>query len=102
PLLEKLVKEVDCVPYPIVLLARLHRRGESLAQLIERLAEEQSSCLDMCDPSRYRSVDDSIRLSLNSPSMRSNPLALRLLSTMALFPDGVLSSVLASTTAMAK
>ncbi|KZO91495.1 hypothetical protein CALVIDRAFT_521555 [Calocera viscosa TUFC12733] len=86
--LEELLGLLDGLPLAINLMAN---RGQVMkpAQLIDTYRHERTSLLSRGKAGRLTSVQVSIELSVNSPSMQSNPDALRLLSLLCLLPDGI-------------
>jgi hypothetical protein len=62
---------------------------ETPMALLERWDSEYTSMLTRGRKHRLSSLDISIKVSLDSPSMRSNPDAQDLLGLLALLPDGV-------------
>ena len=96
--LEDLLRAVDCIPQPVVLLASYGHREFSTSKLLEIWHERQTRFLD--DGSDRRSnLDVSIRISLESPMMVARPDALLLLSVIAYLPDNILYDNLESVAA---
>jgi hypothetical protein len=88
--LDQLLKKVDYVPLAVSLLARRCQiGGESTATLCSRWEREHTELLKLGGREPNDNVNVSIKLSLDSPLMRSNRNALRLLSIVSYLPAGV-------------
>lgn len=86
--LDDLLRAVDCVPLPVVLLASYGQRGFSTSKLLEIWNEKQTRLLDD-GVDRLSNLDISLRISLDSPPMKARPDALMLLSMIAHLPGGI-------------
>ncbi|KZT51077.1 hypothetical protein CALCODRAFT_153190 [Calocera cornea HHB12733] len=86
--LADLLRGLDGLPLAINLMAH---RGQNMSPtlLVDTYTRIKTSLLTRGQPTRLTSLQFSIELSLNSPSMKSAPNALRLLSLMCLLPDGI-------------
>ncbi|KAJ7027758.1 P-loop containing nucleoside triphosphate hydrolase protein [Mycena alexandri] len=83
----KLLALTDHLPLAISLMANL-ASFDGCNTVLERWNSETTSLLsDGAD--KLSNLDTSIMISLTSPRMKSNPNALKVLSLMALLPDGV-------------
>ncbi|EJD36521.1 hypothetical protein AURDEDRAFT_174388 [Auricularia subglabra TFB-10046 SS5] len=92
PYLNSLLDDLGNVPLAVVLMANL-AQYEAPAVLLTRWNELRTQMLTRDDGDhRHSSLDASIRLSLLSPRMTAQPDAARLLSLLALLPDGVFDS----------
>ena len=88
--LGRLLKMVDCVLLAISLLARRCQiTGESAATLCDRWEKEHTELLGLGGHEADDNIDISIKLSLDSPLMRNNHNALRLLSVASYLPTGI-------------
>jgi len=88
--LDNLLMMVDCVPLALSLLARRCQiMGESAASLCSRWEREHIELLKLGGVEADDNIDISIKLSLDSPLMRGNGNALRLLSVVSHFPAGI-------------
>jgi hypothetical protein len=88
--LDQLLKMVDYVPLAVSLLARRCQMGrESAATLCSRWEREHTELLKLGGREPNDNIDVSIKLSLDSPLMRSNHNALRLLSVVSYLPIGI-------------
>ena len=88
--LDRLLKLVDCVPLAVSLLARRCQiTGESAQSLCDRWEKEHTELLKLGGHEPDDNIDISIKLSLESPLMRSNDNALRLLSVVSYLPAGI-------------
>jgi tetratricopeptide (TPR) repeat protein len=95
--LEELLTALDCVPLAVTLIAYVGRSSRlSASELLASWKSEQTKLLDLGSPDRLRSVDHSIRLSLESTTMKSSPVALQLLSIVAMLPGGAVLRTLPS------
>ncbi|KAF9058186.1 hypothetical protein BJ165DRAFT_1334489 [Panaeolus papilionaceus] len=85
----RLVEAVDGLPLAVTLLANLAAvEGETTASLWARWQQENTSMVENgCG--RLNSLDASIKMSLSSQSMGSDPGALPLLSLLCMLPDGM-------------
>ncbi|KAG8959058.1 hypothetical protein FRC03_008514 [Tulasnella sp. 419] len=88
PNLQELLRELDCVPLAITLMAKLAEVGESITELLSQWNLEQVKLLSQPSGDRTNSIDVSIRLSLTSSSVRSNADAIPLLGVLARLPGG--------------
>jgi hypothetical protein len=88
--LDNLLKMVDCVPLAVSLLARRCQiTGESAASLCSRWEREHIELLKLGGGEADDNIDISIKLSLDSPLMRGNGNALRLLGVVSHLPAGI-------------
>jgi tetratricopeptide (TPR) repeat protein len=88
--LDRLLQMVDCMPLAVSLLARRCQiTGESAVTLCNRWEKEHTELLKLGGGEPDNNIDISIKLSLNSPLMRGNDNALRLLSVVSYLPAGV-------------
>ncbi|KAJ7737762.1 hypothetical protein B0H16DRAFT_1762313 [Mycena metata] len=86
-IVNKLLALTDHLPLAISLMANL-ASFDGCETVLERWNSETTSLLsDGAD--KLSNLDTSIMISLTSPRMKSNPNALKVLSVMALLPDGV-------------
>ncbi|KZV59882.1 hypothetical protein PENSPDRAFT_694758 [Peniophora sp. CONT] len=87
---ERLIKAVDLVPLAVTLLAQL-ALTESSEVLWGRWALEQTSLLQTSRGSEHRlnSVERSVGLSLSSPMLRDNTVALNFFSVLCTLPQGL-------------
>ncbi|KAG8959060.1 hypothetical protein FRC03_008516 [Tulasnella sp. 419] len=88
PKLPELLRELDCVPLAITLMARLAEVGEAITELLSQWKQEQVRLLSQPGGDRTSSIEVSIRLSLTSLPVRMNPDAIPLLSILARLPGG--------------
>ncbi|KAG8957004.1 hypothetical protein FRC03_010633 [Tulasnella sp. 419] len=86
--LRTLLQKLDCMPLAITLMAKLPEAGETVGDLLEQWKSERTRLLDKPGGDRRNSIEVSIKLSLESRSVQSNPDALRLLSVLAMLPAG--------------
>ncbi|KAG8953586.1 hypothetical protein FRC03_011713 [Tulasnella sp. 419] len=86
--LDTLLKELDCVPLAVTLMARLAEAGEQPSELLTQWRSERTKLLDQPDGDRRNSIEVSIKLSLESRLVKSNPDAINLLSVIAVLPAG--------------
>ncbi|KAG8921473.1 hypothetical protein FRC02_000220 [Tulasnella sp. 418] len=86
--LRTLLQKLDCMPLAITLMAKLSEGGETVADLLEQWKSERTRLLDQPGGDRRNSIEVSIKLSLESCSVKGNPDALRLLSVLAMLPAG--------------
>ena len=88
--LDLLLKMVDYVPLAVSLLARRCQiTSESAATLCSRWEKEHTELLKLGGGEPDNNIDISIKLSLDSPLMRNNPNALRLLRVVSYLPAGI-------------
>jgi len=88
--LDHLLKLVDCVPLAVNLLARRCQITEENAQVLcDRWEKKHTELLKPGGHEPNDNIDISIKLSLESPLMRSNENALRLLSVVSYLPAGI-------------
>lgn len=86
--LDRLLEAVDCLPLAVILLASQAEALPSLTNLWLRWRTERTALLQRSGgQTRLTSLEVSISLSLESPRMHSP--ARRLLSVLALLPDGL-------------
>ncbi|KAG8940031.1 hypothetical protein FRC03_005821, partial [Tulasnella sp. 419] len=83
-----LLRALDCVPLAVTLMARLAEAGEQPSELLTQWRSERTKLLDQPEGDRRNSIEVSIKLSLDSRLMRSNPDAVALLSVIAVLPAG--------------
>ncbi|KAG8952572.1 hypothetical protein FRC03_012070 [Tulasnella sp. 419] len=88
PELRGLLKTLDCVPLAITLMAKLSRAGETISELLDQWKSERTRLLDEPGGDRRNSIEVSIKLSLDSRSVKGNPDAIRLLSVLAMLTAG--------------
>ncbi|KAG8927915.1 hypothetical protein FRC02_007610 [Tulasnella sp. 418] len=88
PHLPELLRELDCMPLAITLMAKLAEVGETVQELLSQWRQEQVKLLSRPDGDRRSSIEVSIRLSLMSSSVRTNTDAIALLSVLARLPGG--------------
>ncbi|KAG8919842.1 hypothetical protein FRC02_001340 [Tulasnella sp. 418] len=88
PELRTLLQTLDCMPLAITLMAKLSEDGETVGDLLEQWRSERTRLLDQPGGDRRNSIEVSIKLSLESRSVKGNPDALRLLSVLAMLPAG--------------
>ena len=96
--LDDLLHALDYVPLAVTLIARL---GFSYTpgDLLKKWEKEKTQLLSHPDDQgRLTNVDKSISISIQSPRMQSIPVALNLLSILALLPGGVHSDDLVKIT----
>jgi tetratricopeptide (TPR) repeat protein len=86
--LDELLLALDSVPLVINLIATVGQIGLMPSELLKCWQTERTALLEV-SPDRLKSVDISIRVSLNSTPMLHNPDALTLLSILALLPGGI-------------
>ena len=88
--LDRLLKQVDCVPLAVNLLARRCQiTGQSAEVLCVGWEKERTELLKLGEHEPDDNIEISIKLSLESPLMRSNHNALRLLSIVSHLPPGI-------------
>ncbi|KAG8931309.1 hypothetical protein FRC02_002905 [Tulasnella sp. 418] len=88
PELRTLLQKLDCMPLAITLMAKLSEAGETVSDLLEQWKSERTRLLDQPGGDRRNSIEVSIKLSLDSRSVKGNPDAIRLLSVLAMLPAG--------------
>ncbi|KAG8940820.1 hypothetical protein FRC03_005074, partial [Tulasnella sp. 419] len=93
--LDTLLKELDCVPLAVTLMARLAEAGEQPSDLLIQWRSERTKLLDQPDGDRRNSIEVSIKLSLESRLVKSNPDAINLLGAIAVLPSGAALSRIA-------
>ncbi|KAG8919972.1 hypothetical protein FRC02_001245 [Tulasnella sp. 418] len=93
--LDTLLKELDCVPLAVTLMARLAEAGEQPSELLTQWRSERTKLLDQPDGDRRNSIEVSIKLSLESRLVKSNPDAINLLGAIAVLPAGAALSRIA-------
>lgn len=86
--LEELLQLVDMVPLAVTLLASVAQTGESISNLRRAWEKERTAIISDGSSNKNTNIEVSIKLSLNSSVVRSNPRASRLLTLLCLFPDG--------------
>ena len=88
--LDRLLKRVDYMPLAVSLLARRCQiTGESATTLCNRWEEGRTELLNLGGREPDENIDISIKLSLDSPLVQSNPNTLRLLSIVSYLPAGI-------------
>ena len=88
--LDHLLEMVDYVPLAVSLLARRCQiAGESVPTLCDQWEKEHTELLKLGEREANDNIDISIKLSLDSPLMRNNHNALRLLSVVSYLPTGI-------------
>ena len=88
--LDHLLEMVDYVPLAVSLLARRCQiAGESVTTLCDQWEKEHTELLKLGEREANDNIDISIKLSLDSPLMRNNHNALRLLSVVSYLPTGI-------------
>ncbi|KZT56066.1 hypothetical protein CALCODRAFT_550861 [Calocera cornea HHB12733] len=89
PKLDQLLARLDGLPLAIRLMARQARLNQrSPAQLLEDYDVEATRLLKAREGGKENSLEMTLRLSLECPSMAQEPKALQLLSVLCLLPDG--------------
>jgi tetratricopeptide (TPR) repeat protein len=89
-LLDQLLGEMDGLPLAITLLAEAARTEFGLDVLSRRWQQEKTELLRRGSANdRMLSLNVSVMVSVNSPQMKGNQVALRLLSALSLLPDGL-------------
>ncbi|KAG8927272.1 hypothetical protein FRC02_008336 [Tulasnella sp. 418] len=88
PHLPELLRELDCMPLAITLMAKLAEVGETIMGLLSQWRREQVKLLSQPGGDRTSSIEVSIRLSLMSSPVRMNEDAIPLLSVLARLPGG--------------
>jgi tetratricopeptide (TPR) repeat protein len=87
--LDDLLRSLDLLPLAITLIASVGQSGQlTPSELLLCWKEEQTKLLDLGPTDRLKSIEYTIRLSLQSPAMKSAPDAFRLLSIIAMLPSG--------------
>jgi hypothetical protein len=86
--LDSLLRLVDMVPLAVVLMASIAQSGESVSNLRLAWEKEQTAMLSDGSSGKATNIEISIKISLDSRLIRSNPMTLRLLSLICLLPDG--------------
>ena len=86
--LDELLQALDCIPLAVNLVARVSRAGLLPLELLGSFRRTGTSLFELA-PDRHNSVDVSIRLSLESKRVASNPDAIELLSLLSLLPGGI-------------
>jgi len=82
-LVDDLLRALDCLPLAVTLLAQLVRQGEDIETLHRRWTVQKTSLLNIGDDDRHYSLDKSIKLSLESPPMKKDLCADRLLRVLS-------------------
>ncbi|KAG8946329.1 hypothetical protein FRC03_001422 [Tulasnella sp. 419] len=88
PGLTTLLEKLDCMPLAITLMAKLSEAGETISDLLEQWKLERTKLLDQPGGDRRNSIEVSIKLSLDSRSVKGNSDAIGLLSVLAMLPAG--------------
>ncbi|KAG8927271.1 hypothetical protein FRC02_008335 [Tulasnella sp. 418] len=88
PHLPELLRELDCMPLAITLMAKLAEVGETITELLSQWKQEQVKLLSQPGGDRTSSIEVSIRLSLMISPVRMNADAIPLLSVLARLPGG--------------
>ncbi|KAG8910755.1 hypothetical protein FRC02_007025, partial [Tulasnella sp. 418] len=88
PNLPELLRELDCMPLAITLMAKLAEVGETITELLSQWRQEQVKLLSQPGGDRTSSIEVSIHLSLMSSPLRTNADAIPLLSVLAKLPGG--------------
>jgi tetratricopeptide (TPR) repeat protein len=89
-LLDRLLGEMDGLPLAITLLAEAAKTEPGLDVLAKRWQNEKASLLQRGSANdRLLSLNVSVMVSINSPMMKNNQPARRLLSALSLLPDGL-------------
>lgn len=93
---DELLQALDCLPLAVALLAQLVRQGESIETLHRRWTFQKTELLTISpgNADRLFSLDASIKLSLDSAPMETDPNAKRLLRVLSYLPNGVPSGSL--------
>jgi tetratricopeptide (TPR) repeat protein len=87
--LDDLLIALDFVPLAVTLMAAVGKSSKlAPSDLLKSWQKEQTSLLDLGPSDRLKSVDYSIRLSLQGAAMTSKPEALQMLSVLAMLPRG--------------
>jgi tetratricopeptide (TPR) repeat protein len=95
--LDDLIQALDSVPLAITLVASVGQSCQlSPWELLESWEKEQTKLLDLGPTDRLKSIDYSIRVSLQSTAMKKTPEALQLLSIVAMLPGGAVLRTLPS------
>jgi tetratricopeptide (TPR) repeat protein len=87
--LDNLLLALDYIPLAIILVATIGRVSRMSPSLLLEGWEKERTTLLTVSNHRLKSVDVSIRLSLESSPVRLNPDAVELLSVAAMLPNGV-------------
>jgi tetratricopeptide (TPR) repeat protein len=101
--LDALLSALDCVPLAVTLLGQVAQYGdESLESLKERWIESKTDLLKLSGhpDDREASVGASVETSLQSPAIKNQQYAKRLLSIIAYLPEGVLLTYMGSLSAI--
>ncbi|KAG8914447.1 hypothetical protein FRC02_004993 [Tulasnella sp. 418] len=86
--LDTLLKELDCMPLAVTLMARLAFDGETPSDLLYQWKEERTALLDQSGGDRGNSIEVSIKLSIMSNSVKNCPGGIAFLSILAKLPAG--------------
>ncbi|KAG8933321.1 hypothetical protein FRC03_011887 [Tulasnella sp. 419] len=92
PQLRTLLQKLDCMPLAITLMAKLSETGEPISELLEQWKSERTKLVNQPGGDRRNSIEVSIKLSLESRSVKGSPDAIRLLSVLAMLPAGAATS----------
>ncbi|KAG8920609.1 hypothetical protein FRC02_000800, partial [Tulasnella sp. 418] len=87
-----LLKELDCMPLAVTLMARLAFNGETPTDLLSQWKEERTALLDQSGGDRGNSIEVSIKLSMMSNAVKNCPGAIAFLSILSKLPAGSLLS----------
>lgn len=98
--LDKLLEQLDLVPLAVTLMASAAQSGESLVHLQRAWNEERTSLLSSGSSNKNTDLEASIKVSLESRPVGTEPNALRLLALLCLLPDGAARSHLSEMTGM--
>lgn len=99
--MERLVKEVNCMPLAVSLLAQLARNGESPRSLLRQWESQRIRLLQTESNGREYNVEASISISLDFlPSVEVNPEPIRLLAICSALPAGLFPDAIKSLQAL--
>ncbi|KAG8962307.1 hypothetical protein FRC03_004368 [Tulasnella sp. 419] len=88
PELGTLLQKLDCMPLALTLMAKLSAAGETISDLLSQWSSERTGMLAQPGGDRRNSIEVSIKLSIDSRTIKGNPDAIRLLSVLAMLPAG--------------
>ncbi|KAG8915395.1 hypothetical protein FRC02_004525 [Tulasnella sp. 418] len=86
--LHTLLRELDCVPLAITLMAKLASGGESVHELVLQWRTERTRLLGQTGGDRCTCIEVSIKLSIDSQAVKANQGAIILLGILAMLPGG--------------
>ncbi|KAG8932891.1 hypothetical protein FRC02_000401 [Tulasnella sp. 418] len=86
--LHTLLRELDCVPLAITLMAKLASGGESVHELLLQWKTERTRLLGQAGGDRRTSIEVSIKLSMDSQAVKANKDAITLIGIFAMLPGG--------------